>query len=139
MTCPEVTYCPSKPLISFPPLPPTPPSLTVPLEGLVYPGSAQLHRPGALESVRTYSNERAFQEEGAVHAKYLEVGAFMKRTRSVRCMLGLYSVEDKHGVGGRSGGQEGWGSKARMGALGPHRVFLIGGTGKMRSVFLDDS
>ena len=75
----------------------------MPLEGLVYPGSAQFHRPGALESVRTYINERAFQEEGAVHAKYLEVGVFMKRTRSVRCVLGLYSVEDEHGVGGSGG------------------------------------
>ena len=37
----------------------------------------------------------------------IEVGVFMKRTRSVRCVLGLYSVEDEHGVGGRSGGQEG--------------------------------
>lgn len=111
----------------------------VPLEGLVYAGSAQLHRPGVLESVRTYSNERAFQEEGTVHTKYLEEGPFIKWTRSVRCVLGLYNVEDEHRVGRRSGGQEEWDSKARMGALGPHRVFLIAGTGKGRSVFLNDS
>lgn len=77
----------------------------VPLEGLVHPGSAQLHRPGVLESVRTYNNERAFQEEGTVHTKYLEGRPFIKRTRSVRCVLGLYNVEDEHRVGGRSGGQ----------------------------------
>lgn len=38
-----------------------------------------------------------FQEEGTVHAKYLEVGLFIKWMRSVRCALGLYNVEGEHG------------------------------------------
>lgn len=72
MTCPEVTYLPLKAPDFFSASPRYQPSLMVPLEGLVHPGSAQLHRPGVLESVRTYNNGLSIQEEGTVHTKYLE-------------------------------------------------------------------
>ena len=68
----------------------------VPLEGLVRPGSAQIHRPGALEPGRTYRNEHSGKRAQPTQ-KYLEVGPFRKRTRSATCELGLDSVKDERG------------------------------------------
>lgn len=105
MTCPEVTYLPLKAPDFFSASPTLPDLLSWCLwRGLYILGQLSCTDQGCWSQLEPTTMRRAFQEEGTVHTKYLEGRPFIKRTRSVRCVLGLYNVEDEHrGWRGRSG------------------------------------